>query len=269
MVFDINSLFDANPSFLQNKQDSNSIANYKSSEKFKFNAFRQETQDITLTTDEGDVVTISSKEQLQASYLSFDYSGIKKGEAFHEQGENFQTSAKNDFQISVEGDLNAEEQEDIARVLSRLDGLMENLVGGDLDAVMKDALGIIDDTETISSIDAVLQFKQQVAMEYQSITQTSGRQGNHFMPPSEHNAGETEGLNQKILDGANLIAKLTGKMMDIIYQSQAETADLKKPLNTMFKEYMDKALQNTDDPQNQLKADLLQQLQENTDMLLS
>ncbi len=83
-------------------------------------------------------------------------------------------SSKNGFQISVDGDLNEDEKEDIAKVMGQLEKIMEDLVSGDLDEVMKGALGLIDDTDTITGVDAMLRFEQRVSMEQRTVTQFSG-----------------------------------------------------------------------------------------------
>ncbi|MCP4157085.1 MAG: hypothetical protein GY757_55745 [bacterium] len=245
---------------------------FKSYRQLKLNAFQKETQDITLTTEEGDKVTISSLSEVKSQYMAFDYTSQLKGASESAQGEKFSASSKNAFQISVEGDLNEEELEDIKSVVGQLDDIMQDLVSGDLDEAMSDALGILDDTETITSLNATLQFQQRVSMEQRSVSQLS-RTGSPgpFIPRDGENQGRPGNLQHPSQGGplnsggfggfdsfSNIVAEITGKMMDIIEKSDAEPIDLKEPINKMFSGILEQLA--ADSPENDLKSKLVEQL---------
>jgi hypothetical protein len=243
-------------SFLQEQmRPDQDVVSYKSAQQFRFNAFRKETQDITITTEEGDTVTISSLSKFQADYMAFDYTALVKGESTSFQAEKFKASSENAFKITVEGDLNEEEQEDIDKVLKKLDSIMNDLVSGNLDGLMNRALGIIDDTETISGLNAVLQFQQRVSMEQRSMTQLSSR-GQQMPPPPEG----------KILSASNLIAEITDQLLKFIEESEVDASQLKEPVNGYFSQLLEKISgeHGGDNPLtqmiDQLSAELLNRL---------
>ncbi|MCP5045810.1 MAG: hypothetical protein GY940_01460 [bacterium] len=265
MIVDMNSFFGQDPSFLKDMNPDEEIGGYKTAEQLKFNASRRETQDITLTTEEGDIINVSSLSELKTSYLSFDYSAQLKDKSLALEAEKFNMTSKNAFSISVEGDLNEDEKEDIAKVLSQLDNIMEDLVSGDLDEVMKGALGLIDGTDTITSIDAVLQFRRQVSMEHRTMTQVSGNGGlPHHLP---HPPGEGNG-NGQMMSASNLIAKISNQLMEIIQESSMDNEELKGPVNDLFAKFMDKFSLDPQNQENQLKSQFLEQLQSNLNNLL-
>jgi hypothetical protein len=201
------------------------FSGYKTAEQLRFNATRKETQDITLTTKEGDVINISSLNQFQASYMSFDYSAELKDKSLSIEAEKFKLSTQNAFSISVEGDLNEEEKEDIAKILDDLDGIMADLSAGNIGDILNESLGILDGTETISSLDAVLKFRQQVSVEQRTMTQISGRGP---LPPHPHHPGnpsEMAGGPPKPLSLTDVIAKISDKLMEIIDKSNLESAE--------------------------------------------
>lgn len=226
------------------------INDYQSYQQFRLSAAGKETQDITITTEEGDKVTISALDSFKADYMAFDYSEQLNGQMASLEAEKLNASSKHTFTMSIEGDLNAEEQKDIEKVLSSLDDIMKDLVSGDLENVMNEAVGIIDDTETISGLNAVLQFHQSISMEQRTMTQTTG----NSLP-----AGKS------LLD-SNLIATITDKLMDIINQSNVGTDQLKEPVEGYFSQLLDKlGMENGEtDPltqmMNQLNTQLLDRL---------
>lgn len=218
------------------------MVNYKSMQQLRFNALRKENQDITLYTEEGDKVTISAFSRFQASYMAFDYSASVKGKTVSLEMEKLETSSKHAFQMTVEGDLNQEEREDIERVLGELDTIMKDLVAGDLEGIMKRAPGIIDDAESIAGLEAVLQFEQRVSMEQRMVTQVTG-----------------EG---RALPGSGIIAKITEQMMEIIEESNVEMVKLKEHMEDYFSQLLDKmALENVKGgPMSQLVEQLRTEL---------
>lgn len=201
------------------------VNDYKSYRQLRFNAMRKETQDITITTEEGDKVTISALDTFKADYMAFDYSEQLNGQTGSLEAEKLNASSKHAFKMTVEGDLNAEEQEDIEKVLSRLDDIMDDLVSGDIEGIMNEVPGLIDDTETISGLNAVLQFHQRVSMSQRTMTQTTGEQ----LPPPG-----------KALFDSNFIATITDKLMDIINQSDLDVEKLKGPVEGYFSQLLDK-----------------------------
>ncbi len=269
MLVDTNSFFDLDPAFLRDMNPDEEIGDYKTTQQTRLNAFRQETQDIKLTTEEGDTVTISSLSQFQASYLSFDYSAQLKDKSLSLEAEKLKMSSKNGFQISVDGDLNEEEKEDIAQVLGQLDEIMEDLVSGDLDEVMKGALGLIDDTDTITGLDAVLRFEQRVSMEQRTVTQLSGN--GPLRPPhpprGEHPSPDKNGGNN-FFSGSSLAAKISGQLMEIIEQSAVEPQDLKGPVDKLFKGFLEKLSFDPHSPETNLKSQLVDQIRSDLDKQL-
>ncbi|MCP5105124.1 MAG: hypothetical protein GY950_17175 [bacterium] len=232
--------------FMQNQNLMNpdrEITDYKSYQQFRFNAARKETQDITITTDEGDKVTISALSGFKADYMAFDYSEQVKGKIASMEGEKFNFVAKHAFQMSVEGDLNEEEREDIEKVLGELDAVMKDLVSGDLESIMERVPGIMEDTESLESLNAVLKFSQRVTMEQRSMTQ------------------------EKLLSSSNLVAKITNQLMDIIEESKVDAEELQEPVKGYFSQLLDKMGMESgeDNPMTrmleQLNSELLNRLE--------
>lgn len=96
--------------------------------------------DIAITTDEGDVVTISS-------YLGEEQSlSYNRWNSPLQQGMNFTASSVkiDSFNLSIQGDLNEEELLDIENLLEDLSFIAGDFFNGDLDQAMNGALNIGD-----------------------------------------------------------------------------------------------------------------------------
>ncbi|MDC4202947.1 MAG: hypothetical protein MPW14_14340 [Candidatus Manganitrophus sp.] len=84
--------------------------------------------EISILTDEGDVVTISGASSMKAKYLRYDSQGRSVGgEA--ESAKVLRISVRQRFSISIQGDLSEEERADIDRLL----GVIEDTFLGALD----------------------------------------------------------------------------------------------------------------------------------------
>ena len=96
--------------------------------------------EITITTDQGDVVTISNF-QGESQSMSYD-----RWNSPLQQGMNFSTSMiqGDSFSLSIQGDLNEEELLDIGFLLDDLSLIAGDFFNGDLDQAMAGALNIGD-----------------------------------------------------------------------------------------------------------------------------
>jgi precorrin-6B methylase 1 len=252
----MNTIIDQGSTLLQEQMPpEKEIINYKSSQQLRLSAMHKQTQDITLYTEEGDKVTISSLSQFQARYMMFDYSALVKEKAVSFQAEKLNASGKNAFQITVEGDLNQEEQDDIEKVMQRLDTLMQDLISGDLEGLMERAASIIDDTDSITGLDAVLQFEQRLAMEQRSITRLT-HPGNGRYHPHQPGTGSLYKNPNELF--SKFAAKITGQLTEMIEESKIEAADLKEPVNRLFSDILAKLSPGT--PGDMLKSQLVEQV---------
>ncbi len=96
--------------------------------------------EIAITTDQGDVVTISSYQGEEQS-MSYD-----KWNSPLQQGMNFSASSIkiDSFNLSIQGDLNEEELLDIEYLLEDLSLIAGDFFNGDVDKAMDGALNIGD-----------------------------------------------------------------------------------------------------------------------------
>ncbi len=102
----------------------------------------QQHKDITLITEEGDRVTISSSFQSQAVYSTYEgiskYSvsatsenlDMEKNELAWFEGEQIEYENDGNLTISVDGDLNKQELKSIRKVVKTIDKIMPDILYG-------------------------------------------------------------------------------------------------------------------------------------------
>ena len=199
-----------------------------------------QSKDITIFTDEGDRVTISSNQQSQVQYLTYEglakkrVSGEYQGHALTKEslamfeGEHFESEKNRSISISVEGDLNEQELKDIKEALKKIDKVMtEFLHGGDMvDAAVKSMeIGKLD---TIASLEANYRYEKSAILEQTSLKEetTYSRGSNPETPPLA-----------KIENPLNHVKSLIEELTNIIKESEIELSRFKKPIQKLFSDY--------------------------------
>lgn len=135
------------------------------------------SKDISLQTAEGDKVTLSYRNDTGFQAASYDALYQKEtlvnsenGDFLHQQRAQshvdlFAYSQESQFSLTVEGDLNEQERQDIREALERIDKLMmDTLQGGDLLQGFQEATEIIE-LESIAAVDADYSYQSLVTIE--------------------------------------------------------------------------------------------------------
>ena len=125
---------------------------------------KSENADITIITDDGDRVTISSDRSMESSYSS--YSGLLRSgsSSAKVEGYEYQSQLRSNFSMSIVGNLDSEEYDDIVSALKTIDSIMHGISSGDMDDLQSIAekFGGLD---SISGLSASIQVKESVRYE--------------------------------------------------------------------------------------------------------
>jgi len=169
-------------------------------------ALQARQTEITMTTSEGDRVTLSSSmENLQA--MQYDATGA---------GQNISFVAASlgtaNFSMTVEGDLNAQELADISSLIKDLSHIAKDFFKGHLEQAMNKGLNI-GDTGTINAFSA----------DFSSTSITTSRlTGNH---PISALSQETMGADATTEASANVASDLPG-FMDLLRGQWAQLEEI-------------------------------------------
>ena len=201
-------------------------------------ATRKESKDITILTDEGDKVTISYNHQIQLTYANLKalaYNGtfsktedqaIVREALARVQGEAFGFEDKQGLTITVEGDLNEHELEDIRKAMESIDEIMTDLLqGGDITEAMAEAAEL-KDLETITGLEADYRYEKAVLVENTTMqeSETYSRPGSaQHIPPGRHG---------RRLDS---FMKFVDRMEKWIEDSRVKPSKFLRPLQGLFR----------------------------------
>jgi len=219
---------------MNNKQDINQQFQKFQSSRFHFAS--NQSQSIILTTDEGDKITINSSRASSIDYMSYDYTKNLKNKMMTIQEEKGKVLQSSSFEISIEGDLNEEEKADIQGILKDLDNVMKDLKNGNLYSVLKNSTKLLENKETLSSLNAVLQFSQEVEIEERQMIKTTHR------PPNKH-AMENKSIN--LLD---LIERVTDKVKDYLEKAEESQTDINNFIKQFFSKLYPEQQQPLENP---------------------
>jgi hypothetical protein len=116
--------------------------------------------DVTLTTDEGDTVTISLATFME-THAGMDQRTLQQADrqAFS-QTAYFESSRQEETAIKINGDLNEDEMDDIRAALHTIGTMIDDFLSGDLDEMAKDGKRLTE-FETISSLEASFSYQRQ------------------------------------------------------------------------------------------------------------
>ena len=121
--------------------------------------------EIQVTTQEGDVVTISLNEAISSSRAGFAMKqGNSKITAYSET-----STTESGFSLSIDGDLNKKEEKALAKLIDKMAKVSEKFFGGDVEAAFKHAEKIGFDNKQIAgfSMDLNKQTSVQTVAAYQ------------------------------------------------------------------------------------------------------
>lgn len=125
----------------------------------------EQSAEITILTDEGDTVMLSSREQAEADLLTYEHLSCTR-QGYHRQDlQQLDFEAESEFTLAVQGDLNDQEMADIQALLQDLGGMLKAfLTGADENGDLPEAANEVGRFETLSAFQA--DFKFRVSMHY-------------------------------------------------------------------------------------------------------
>jgi hypothetical protein len=142
----------------------------QSSSKTDVSISRQNSAEITITTTDGDTVTLNTSSLFEASFTSYNQSGETSDGSYNLSASSASFKASREFSLSVEGELDKEELRDISKAIRQVNKTMRDLFSGDMEQALKRAAKLYN-LDSISGIEAVAKVVNSVSVT-QQITDT-------------------------------------------------------------------------------------------------
>lgn len=115
---------------------------------------------VTLTTDEGDSVTLNLASFMETHAGIYQRTLEQDDRQAFSQTAFFQSSHQEEMTIEVNGDLNADEMEDIRAALHTIGTMIDDFLNGDLNEMAKDGK-LLEELDTIDSLEASFSYDLQ------------------------------------------------------------------------------------------------------------
>jgi hypothetical protein len=129
--------------------------------------------EISLTTADGDKVTLSAGSSLRAEHITYDFLGRVQGQTVSAHAEKLQISTSTAAAATVQGALDEEELDDIKRLLDVLETTAGDFLSGKSDG-LSPSLAEMGDLDSIASFEAALSYSREASAERtRNITSTT------------------------------------------------------------------------------------------------
>jgi len=212
---------------------------------------QSQSTDLTITTDEGDTVTLSLSSAAEINAGSYRSASYDDGWAESNQATFYEFSESDSLSVKVDGDLSAEEQEDIRAAMEVIGGMIDEFLSGDLQQMAADG-ELFKELDTIANLDAAFSYERQVMYGEQDrveIRQSNlaGNRGNHF-----RGHGRLQRLMQRI-------DKVTDDMADHVHRFRGRRDHLAGSIRNLFNRYRNDEMENA--PESRLRQEAVQTMQ--------
>jgi hypothetical protein len=212
---------------------------------------RSQSTDLTITTDEGDTVTLSmaSATEIDAGiHRSQSYGG---GWAASTRTAFFEFSDSRSFSVEVDGDLNAEEQEDIRAAMKVIGGMIDDFLSGDLREMAADG-EMLKELDTVASLEAAFSYERQVM--YGERERVEIRQS-----ALEENRGTRRRGHGRLQRLMQRIDQLTDEISQRVHDFRGRKRDLGRSVEDLFGRHYDGSEKNA--PRDRLGREVVQTMQ--------
>jgi hypothetical protein len=197
---------------------------FRSSDLTLLNASSDTHTDLSVVTAGGDRVTLSAESLLRASYAEVNYQSTDQYHLdFH--ATDSQVQFGNSIDVSVQGQLDQQEQADVQLLVGKLEKVVKQFLGGDSAGALSKALQI-GDLGTVASFELHVQQSAQIAFTQEQQISTDGAQ---VLPPQ--NAGTQDQAKPP---------SLVNQIVDTIHDSKIDTKKLLQYIAHLLKHVFNK-----------------------------
>jgi len=207
--------------------------------------------DLTITTEEGDTVTLSMASGTEINAGVYRSASCADGRAESTQTAFFEFSDSRSLAVEVDGDLSAEEQEDIRAAMEVIGGMLEDFLSGDLQEVAADG-ELLEQLDTVASLEAAFSYERQIMygeQEQVEISQSAleENRGNH-----RHGYGRLQRLMQRI-------EQVTDEIAERVREFRGRQGYLAGSVQNLFNRYRNDEMMNA--PESRLRQEVVQTMQ--------
>jgi len=188
-------------SSLPSEADLHLSSAFRSTNLTRLNTSTETHTDLSVVTASGDRVTLSAESLVRASYADLNYHSTDQRYRLDLHATASEVQAHNSIQVSVQGQLDQQEEADLQRLVGKLEKVVKNFLGGDIEGALSKALKL-GDLGTVASFQLNVQESEQIAITQEQQISAEGIQARDL-----HDAG---GRRQ----GSSLVSHIVGSIED-------------------------------------------------------
>lgn len=207
---------------------------------------KNQSLELSLTTKEGDVVTLQRDSFMDFASLSYDKSG-KVFNGYETASTSLSTremtlTSGSQFTFSVQGNLSEDELDDIENLIKTLDEVTHEMASGNMDGAMETAMGLSEGYESISGFEADLStssaFRYEREMSTREAYSNGGVNGDARAFGRSHNPnrqGVSDYLNAdnaKFENRSELLADSSSRLLDMMLDALEEMKEENQKVST-------------------------------------
>lgn len=200
---------------------------------------------LTIQTREGDMVTLSTSQYSELDAYEYSNRGVVSNEdgyaaASYNLREITLTTGET-FSFTVEGDLNEEELEDIESILSGVDNIIGDMMEGDLQGAVSQAMRM-GHYDSISSYEADITVKSAYAMYSREQTAATGALGQDMAASYLEDTDETDTDDDvgAVSAAGDLEIPLMDQLSELLEKQREDAlARAREPLSNLFDHYLE------------------------------
>ncbi|HEY3197018.1 MAG TPA: hypothetical protein VGJ57_03300 [Nitrospirales bacterium] len=122
--------------------------------------------DLSVITAGGDRITLSAESLFRASSVDLKYHGTDQASSLDLHGTASASQIRSSYQVSVQGQIDPQEEADVRQLVEKLQTIVNNFLGGDIEGAVGKALKI-GDLGTVSSFQLNVRQSEQIAITQQ------------------------------------------------------------------------------------------------------
>ena len=187
----------------------------------------EQSTDITIMTEEGDKVTLSSDIQIDASLTTYNSKALTNTTYAESRGKLLSFDVNRQIDIAVEGDLNDQEMEEIEKVLKAISEMIDDFLSGNKDQ-SAESTGSFADLTTISNVEAEFEIKKSL-----SLVNFSSAKYAAYSAVQENSEPSKAGAEDSGED-AGAVGRLTDRMLQRVKNSGVKPEKFIEPAERMF-----------------------------------
>lgn len=146
--------------------------------------------EITITTADGDTVTLNKASLFEASFTAYTQSGEINDSPYNISAASASVNVSKEFSLSVEGELDREEIQDIAKAIRQVNKIMRMLLSGNMEHALKRATKLYR-LDSLAGIEAMVEAEKSVSVTEQIVRSTTESPAISETQPQEIVEGET------------------------------------------------------------------------------